>query len=95
MFEFVFAQSIVFDVLFLFLNQQYGEEERLTCHQCKRNDKGRVVRCSRCNKKRFCLFCLRAWYNFAFLCFSPFLVMFTILLHGRVGYCFLLLGEKS
>ncbi|KAK8470680.1 hypothetical protein PHAVU_003G031500 [Phaseolus vulgaris] len=41
---------------------KYGEEEPLTCHQCKRNDKGRVVRCSTCNKKRFCLFCLRSWY---------------------------------
>ncbi|KAL2347648.1 hypothetical protein Fmac_001648 [Flemingia macrophylla] len=38
------------------------EEEPLTCHQCKRNDKGRVVRCSTCQKKRFCLFCIRAWY---------------------------------
>ncbi|XP_017427435.1 lysine-specific demethylase JMJ26 isoform X2 [Vigna angularis] len=39
-----------------------GEKERLTCHQCKRNDKGRVVGCLDCNKKKFCLFCLRAWY---------------------------------
>ncbi|KAK7407503.1 hypothetical protein VNO78_09456 [Psophocarpus tetragonolobus] len=38
------------------------EEGPLTCHQCKRNDKGRVVRCKCCNKKRFCLLCLKAWY---------------------------------
>ncbi|KAL5153693.1 Lysine-specific demethylase JMJ25 [Glycine soja] len=31
------------------------EEGPLTCHQCKRNDKGRVVRCKCCNKRRFCL----------------------------------------
>ncbi|GFQ04870.1 lysine-specific demethylase jmj25 [Phtheirospermum japonicum] len=29
--------------------------ERNTCHQCKRNDKGRVVRCTKCNKKRYCI----------------------------------------
>ncbi|TKY69312.1 Lysine-specific demethylase JMJ25 [Spatholobus suberectus] len=39
-----------------------GEEGPLTCHQCKRNDKGRVVNCTSCNRKRFCLFCLQAWY---------------------------------
>ncbi|KAG4395898.1 hypothetical protein GLYMA_19G064000v4 [Glycine max] len=38
------------------------EEGPLTCHQCKRNDKGRVVRCKCCNKRRFCLLCLQAWY---------------------------------
>ncbi|GMH21953.1 hypothetical protein Nepgr_023796 [Nepenthes gracilis] len=33
-----------------------------TCHQCKRNDKGRVVRCTKCKKKRFCIRCIRNWY---------------------------------
>ncbi|ESQ49270.1 hypothetical protein EUTSA_v10020080mg [Eutrema salsugineum] len=32
-----------------------------TCHQCKRNDKERVVRCLKC-KKRYCTQCLTAWY---------------------------------
>lgn len=31
------------------------------CHQCKRNDKGRVVYCSKCPKK-YCLICIRKWY---------------------------------
>ncbi|GAB2223787.1 hypothetical protein Droror1_Dr00004527 [Drosera rotundifolia] len=39
-----------------------GEDERNTCHQCKRNDKGRVVRCSSCKKKRFCIPCITNWY---------------------------------
>ncbi|GAB4845538.1 hypothetical protein Ancab_038943 [Ancistrocladus abbreviatus] len=38
---------------------QVGRE---TCHQCKRNDKGRVVRCTKCKKKRFCVVCIRRWY---------------------------------
>ncbi|RDX93087.1 Lysine-specific demethylase JMJ25, partial [Mucuna pruriens] len=53
-----------------------GEEEPLTCHQCKRNDKGPVVRCTRCNRKRFCLVCLRVWYDFAFFYLSSFHVMY-------------------
>ncbi|CAE6225291.1 unnamed protein product [Arabidopsis arenosa] len=32
------------------------------CHQCQRNDRGQVVRCQNCKKKRFCLPCLRTWY---------------------------------
>ncbi|KAL5716737.1 hypothetical protein ACHQM5_009864 [Ranunculus cassubicifolius] len=31
------------------------------CHQCQRNDRGDVVRCTKCLTKRFCLPCLR-WY---------------------------------
>ena len=31
------------------------------CHQCQRNDKGRVVWCSKCTK-RYCLFCIEKWY---------------------------------
>ncbi|XVE49730.1 hypothetical protein DITRI_Ditri01bG0104500 [Diplodiscus trichospermus] len=37
-------------------------EESLMCHQCQRNDKGRVVRCKRCKRKRYCLPCLKNWY---------------------------------
>ncbi|XP_021761681.1 lysine-specific demethylase JMJ25-like [Chenopodium quinoa] len=33
-----------------------------TCHQCKRNDKGRTVNCSKCTRKRFCLICIKNWY---------------------------------
>ncbi|XP_055961706.1 lysine-specific demethylase JMJ25-like isoform X2 [Mercurialis annua] len=38
------------------------EDVRVTCHQCKRNDKGRVVRCQRCQNKRYCILCLTKWY---------------------------------
>ncbi|XP_048500185.1 lysine-specific demethylase JMJ29 [Beta vulgaris subsp. vulgaris] len=33
-----------------------------TCHQCKRNDKGRVVLCNKCNWKKFCIPCITNWY---------------------------------
>ncbi|KAH1074009.1 hypothetical protein J1N35_026337 [Gossypium stocksii] len=36
-------------------------EESSMCHQCQRNDKGRVVRCKSCKRKRFCIPCLK-WY---------------------------------
>ncbi|CAN6317656.1 unnamed protein product [Urochloa humidicola] len=32
------------------------------CHQCQRNDKGRVVWCNSCKKKRFCVPCIERWY---------------------------------
>ncbi|EYU19008.1 hypothetical protein MIMGU_mgv1a026627mg [Erythranthe guttata] len=32
------------------------------CHQCRRNDKGRVVRCAKCNKKGYCITCITKWY---------------------------------
>nr|XP_043626912.1 lysine-specific demethylase JMJ25-like isoform X2 [Erigeron canadensis] len=32
------------------------------CHQCQRNDKGRVVRCQACGTKRYCEPCMRTWY---------------------------------
>ncbi|KMZ58794.1 Lysine-specific demethylase 3B [Zostera marina] len=31
------------------------------CHQCQRNDKGRVVRCLQCKTKRYCVPCIK-WY---------------------------------
>ncbi|XP_020247102.1 lysine-specific demethylase JMJ25-like isoform X2 [Asparagus officinalis] len=34
----------------------------LMCHQCQRNDKGRVVSCSKCKRKRFCIPCITRWY---------------------------------
>ncbi|XP_073125655.1 lysine-specific demethylase JMJ27-like isoform X2 [Henckelia pumila] len=38
------------------------EIERNTCHQCKRNDKGRVVRCTKCKRRRYCIPCIIRWY---------------------------------
>ncbi|XP_058216311.1 lysine-specific demethylase JMJ25-like isoform X2 [Rhododendron vialii] len=32
------------------------------CHQCQRNDKGRVVRCTSCKTKRYCVPCMNTWY---------------------------------
>ncbi|GMP26719.1 hypothetical protein CsSME_00003041 [Camellia sinensis var. sinensis] len=32
------------------------------CHQCQRNDKGRVVRCTKCMRKRYCVPCMTRWY---------------------------------
>uniref|UniRef100_A0A803LRY5 Uncharacterized protein n=1 Tax=Chenopodium quinoa TaxID=63459 RepID=A0A803LRY5_CHEQI len=32
------------------------------CHQCHRGDKGRVIRCSKCKTKRFCIPCITTWY---------------------------------
>ncbi|WJX21571.1 hypothetical protein P8452_10985 [Trifolium repens] len=43
-------------------NSKGIEEESTTCHQCKRNDKGRVVRCTNCKRRRFCIHCLTKWY---------------------------------
>ncbi|XP_039819572.1 lysine-specific demethylase JMJ25-like isoform X2 [Panicum virgatum] len=37
-------------------------KDALMCHQCQRNDKGRVVRCSSCMNKRFCVPCIERWY---------------------------------
>uniref|UniRef100_A0A0D9VMZ7 JmjC domain-containing protein n=1 Tax=Leersia perrieri TaxID=77586 RepID=A0A0D9VMZ7_9ORYZ len=37
-------------------------ENALMCHQCQRNDKGRVVWCKTCNNKRFCVPCISQWY---------------------------------
>ncbi|XP_021276047.1 lysine-specific demethylase JMJ25-like isoform X2 [Herrania umbratica] len=37
-------------------------DESLMCHQCQRNDKGRVVRCKLCKRKRYCIPCLTNWY---------------------------------
>ncbi|KAH9322175.1 hypothetical protein KI387_016814, partial [Taxus chinensis] len=38
-----------------------SEGGSLMCHQCQRNDKGRVVWCSKCNK-RYCVCCIERWY---------------------------------
>ncbi|XP_076884138.1 uncharacterized protein LOC143533169 isoform X1 [Bidens hawaiensis] len=36
--------------------------ESVMCHQCQRNDKGRVVRCQKCQTKRYCVPCMTTWY---------------------------------
>lgn len=37
-------------------------EQKSMCHQCLRSDKGVVISCSKCKKKRYCLRCLSRWY---------------------------------
>ncbi|CAI9117307.1 OLC1v1018678C1 [Oldenlandia corymbosa var. corymbosa] len=32
------------------------------CHQCHRNDKGRVVWCTKCKTKKYCVPCMERWY---------------------------------
>ncbi|OMO80621.1 hypothetical protein CCACVL1_12849 [Corchorus capsularis] len=34
----------------------------LMCHQCQRNDSGRVVNCTKCYNKRYCIPCITRWY---------------------------------
>ncbi|XLT74249.1 hypothetical protein HN873_030675 [Arachis hypogaea] len=43
-------------------DQKFVEEESLMCHQCQRNDKGDVVRCTNCKTKRYCMPCIGNWY---------------------------------
>ncbi|WOL01249.1 lysine-specific demethylase JMJ25 isoform X1 [Canna indica] len=43
------------------LNPLTGDDA-LMCHQCQRNDKGRVIWCNSCRKKRFCVCCIKRWY---------------------------------
>lgn len=38
-----------------------GDEANM-CHQCQRNDKGRVIRCTNCKSKRYCIPCATRWY---------------------------------
>ncbi|XP_047940902.1 lysine-specific demethylase JMJ25-like isoform X3 [Salvia hispanica] len=39
-----------------------GYLESNMCHQCQRNDKGEVVRCTKCKTKRYCGPCITNWY---------------------------------
>lgn len=34
-----------------------------TCHQCRRNDRNRVIWCRRCDRRGFCDNCISAWYS--------------------------------
>ncbi|XP_075498431.1 lysine-specific demethylase JMJ27-like isoform X1 [Primulina tabacum] len=44
------------------IDENGNEIESNMCHQCQRNDKGRVVRCTRCITKRYCVPCMTRWY---------------------------------
>uniref|UniRef100_A0A5B6ZX44 Putative lysine-specific demethylase JMJ25 isoform X1 n=1 Tax=Davidia involucrata TaxID=16924 RepID=A0A5B6ZX44_DAVIN len=33
-----------------------------TCHQCRRNDRDRVIWCSRCDRRGYCDSCISTWY---------------------------------
>ncbi|KAL6635414.1 hypothetical protein ACP70R_028085 [Stipagrostis hirtigluma subsp. patula] len=37
-------------------------ENGLMCHQCQRTEKERVVHCTSCKTKRFCVRCIERWY---------------------------------
>ncbi|KAJ7548066.1 hypothetical protein O6H91_08G115900 [Diphasiastrum complanatum] len=37
-------------------------ELSLMCHQCQRNDKGAIISCLKCKRKRYCLCCVKKWY---------------------------------
>ncbi|KAI4328619.1 hypothetical protein L6164_020956 [Bauhinia variegata] len=41
---------------------EHMENICLMCHQCQRNDKGGVVRCRGCKRKRYCFPCIENWY---------------------------------
>ncbi|KAM7513931.1 hypothetical protein LguiA_003514 [Lonicera macranthoides] len=36
--------------------------ESNACHQCKASKKGHVVKCNRCERKRYCVPCMTRWY---------------------------------
>lgn len=38
-----------------------GKMESKMCHQCQRSDKDRVVCCSKCKAKRYCVSCMTRW----------------------------------
>uniref|UniRef100_A0A7N0ZTA2 Uncharacterized protein n=1 Tax=Kalanchoe fedtschenkoi TaxID=63787 RepID=A0A7N0ZTA2_KALFE len=42
--------------------EKYLEDISENCHQCQRRDKGGVIRCKKCKRKRYCLRCARRWY---------------------------------
>ncbi|OMO93052.1 hypothetical protein COLO4_17144 [Corchorus olitorius] len=39
-----------------------GLSQSLLCHQCQRNDNGRVVNCTVCKSIRYCIPCITNWY---------------------------------
>ncbi|XP_010688672.2 lysine-specific demethylase JMJ26 isoform X2 [Beta vulgaris subsp. vulgaris] len=54
-----------FDTLLELSKQRHRKGIKIdlnTCHQCHRSDKGRVIRCTKCKSKRFCIPCITNWY---------------------------------
>ncbi|CAM8942881.1 unnamed protein product [Rhodiola kirilowii] len=43
-------------------NKKYLEDISENCHQCQRHDKGGVIRCKNCKRKRYCFPCASRWY---------------------------------
>ncbi|CAN4090952.1 unnamed protein product [Withania somnifera] len=46
-----------------FSRENNKKKESGMCHQCQRSDKDRVVCCSNCKVKRYCLPCITRWYT--------------------------------
>lgn len=41
---------------------EVNKKKLLKCHQCRRNDRLRVVPCMNCKEKCYCIQCIREWY---------------------------------
>ncbi|KAK1426058.1 hypothetical protein QVD17_14726 [Tagetes erecta] len=39
-----------------------GVDQPKSCHQCHRSDKQRVLHCTKCKSKRYCIDCITKWY---------------------------------
>ncbi|KAJ7539676.1 hypothetical protein O6H91_11G105000 [Diphasiastrum complanatum] len=44
------------------IEEEHRSEGSRMCHQCQRNDKGKVAFCLQCNRKRYCHPCIDRWY---------------------------------
>ncbi|KAF1002620.1 hypothetical protein AG4045_008777 [Apium graveolens] len=44
------------------LTDENGEPLQVMCHQCRRNDRDRVVICGNCKLKGYCVHCMTTWY---------------------------------
>ncbi|KAH7543103.1 hypothetical protein FEM48_Zijuj02G0147600 [Ziziphus jujuba var. spinosa] len=44
-------------------NDSSEETGGQTCHQCRRNDRNRVVWCLRCDRRGYCESCISTWYS--------------------------------
>ncbi|KAL4590418.1 hypothetical protein LXL04_003347 [Taraxacum kok-saghyz] len=53
--------SFLFNKVYLITGNLIKIESNV-CHQCRRSDRGRVVRCQRCTIKRYCVPCMKKWY---------------------------------
>lgn len=64
---------------------QFIEKVCLMCHQCQRNDKGRVVRCLKCKRKRYCIPCLMKWYIVELFALNHSVPVFSLCFSVRIG----------